>query len=254
MKKRLGFCSCLLLILLTVGCGMEKTPSEPEQTEVTEITIEPEQVTETESDLPEEEVINAPSKEEVLQMRETVLEGMSQEEIDRLTENIKVANLQMESAYLNDNLFEKLEDKESPYWLYFDQKGDIQIGWWYNGMICSKESIMKSEGITEAEFDEGEYELGTVYNRFDANNFITLVNEMSESVYNEVLKADLLHLAELTDKAAQTHEMEYANEIYTILHDMDYFLLRYGIEDVGKYTGDNGTVSKYYGALNVYKQ
>ena len=33
---------------------------------------------------------------------------------------------------------------------------------------------------------------------------------------------------------------------------MDYFLLRYGIEDVGKYTRDDSVVSKYYGVLSVY--
>jgi len=33
---------------------------------------------------------------------------------------------------------------------------------------------------------------------------------------------------------------------------MDYFLLRYGPEDVGKYTEDSSTVNKYYGVLNVY--
>ena len=47
--------------------------------------------------------------------------------------------------------------------------------------------------------------------------------------------------------------MEYANDIYKILHDMDYFLLRYGIEDVGKYTQDGGVVAKYYGVLTVYQ-
>lgn len=52
--------------------------------------------------------------------------------------------------------------------------------------------------------------------------------------------------------ASVTHEMEYANQIYKILHDMDYFLLRYGIEDVGKYTQDAGIVSKYYGVLATY--
>ena len=43
-----------------------------------------------------------------------------------------------------------------------------------------------------------------------------------------------------------------ANNIYKALHDMDYFLLRYGIEDVGKYTRDDSVVSKYYGVLSVY--
>jgi hypothetical protein len=56
----------------------------------------------------------------------------------------------------------------------------------------------------------------------------------------------------LTNLATETHEMEYANEIYKIVHDLDYFLLRYGIEDVGKYTKDGSIVAKYYGVLNVY--
>ena len=72
----------------------------------------------------------------------------------RLRENIKVANLQMESAYLNDNLFKKLSDKESPYWQYFDCKGDIQLGWWYHQAIYPKDVIMKAENITEEEFAE----------------------------------------------------------------------------------------------------
>ena len=44
------------------------------------------------------------------------------------------------------------------------------------------------------------------------------------------------------------------NEIYKILHDLDYFLLRYGIEDVGKYTKDGSVVAKYYGVLMVYEK
>ena len=75
---------------------------------------------------------------------------------------------------------------------------------------------------------------------------------MQESVHNERLIADLQQLIDLTGLAAETHEMEYVNEIYKILHDLDYFLLRYGIEDVGKYTTDVSVVSKYYGVLIVY--
>ena len=40
----------------------------------------------------------------------------------------------------------------------------------------------------------------------------------------------------------------------SILHDLDYFLLRYGIEDVGKYTKDGSVVAKYYGVLMVYEK
>ena len=113
------------------------------------------------------------------------------------------------------------------YCNYFDEKGDIQIGW------ADDEPVM-------------------VYNRFDATNFINLIEDMQKSVHNEMLVADLQQLIDLTALAAETHEMEYANEIYKILHDLDYFLLRYGIENVGVYTQDRSVVSKYYGVLQVY--
>ena len=197
-------------------------------------------------------VTQAPSKEEVLAMRATVLEGMSEEEIARLTENIKVANLQMERGYLNDNLFEKLADADSPYWLYFDQEGDIQLGWWYHGTICSMDAIMRVEGITEEEFYETYNEPGIVYNPFDGENFANLIEDMMGTVQNEKLRADLQHLIDLTNLAVETHDVQYANEIYQILHDMDYFLLRYGIDDVGVYVSDQSLIRKYYGVLTVY--
>lgn len=198
------------------------------------------------------ESIIPPSKEEVTAMRAVVLEGMSEEEINRLTENIKVANSAMESAYFNDNIFDKLSDSDSPYWQYFDKTGDIQLGWWYKRQIVDKNVIMQAENITEAEFYEREYEPGMEYNRFDAGNFIGLIEDMQSSVQNEMLSADLQQLIDLAYMASVTHEMEYANQIYKILHDLDYYLLRYGIEDVGVYTQDQGTVSKYYGVLAVY--
>ena len=211
-----------------------------------------ESITEDNIEIDEAIEIHVPSKEEVLAMREHVLEGMSDEEIDRLTENIKVANLRLESAYLYDNIFEKLSDKDSLYWNYFDQKGDIQIGWSYDGSYSDMKATMKDEGLSQNEFYEKYGEPEIIYNRFDATNFINLIQDMQESVHNEVLIAELQQLIDLTKLAADTHEMEYVNDIYKILHDLDYFLLRYGIEDVGKYTQDDSVVSKYYGVLTIY--
>lgn len=219
---------------------------------ISEVNISENPISENDDETEDTTGLYVPSKEEVLAMRETVLDGMTEEEITRLTENIKTANLQMERAYLNENIFDKLSDQESPYWQYFDQEGDIQLGWWYHGNICSMERIMQAEGITEAEFYETYNEPGIVYNRFDAENFIELLEDMKSSVNNEMLIADLQQLIDLTNLAANTHEAGYANDIYKILHDMDYFLLRYGIEDVGKYTQDAGVVSTYYGMLAVY--
>ncbi|MDE7250577.1 MAG: hypothetical protein K2N82_12000, partial [Lachnospiraceae bacterium] len=118
--------------------------------------------------------------------------------------------------------------------------------------ICSMDIIMRAEGISEEEFYKTYDEPGIVYNRFDAKNFIDLIEDMMNSVHDEDLSADLQQLIDLTDLATKTHDVQYANEIYKVLHDLDYFLLRYGIEDVGKYTRDIGTVATYYGVLNVY--
>lgn len=252
MKKR-----CVLLVL----CMLVLTGCSEQNEEQSKPIIEDNMETESDIIIEEETVENnemqaeltAPTKEEVLAMRELVLTGMSEDEKERLTENIKVANLTMESAYIDEDIFGKLEDKESPYWQYFDQKGDIQLGWWYNQEIHSMEQIMRAEKITEEEFHDKFNEPGIAYNRFDGANFIELIQDMQKSVQNESLSADLQQLIDLTNLAMETHEVEYANEIYKILHDLDYFLLRYGIEDVGKYTTDMSVVAKYYGVLIVYE-
>ena len=84
----------------------------------------------------------------------------------------------------------------------------------------------------------------TIYNRFDANNFIALMDEIKATVKNKELKDDLQRIIDETKLAKETHEMEHANNVYKLLHNMDYYLLRYGLEDVGKYVKDNSTISK----------
>ena len=193
-----------------------------------------------------------PTKEEVLAMREQVLEGMSAEEIKRLTENIKVANQRMESAYLYDAVFEKLEDSENLYWNYFDEKGEIQVGWTFDGSYQEMRAIMEKENLSREEFDSRYGTPVMVYNRFNADNFMNLMGEMKDLVQNGKLKDDLQQIIDETGLAAETHEMEHAANIYRLLHDMDYYLLRYGLEDVGQYVQDTSTIAKYYGVLSVY--
>lgn len=207
----------------------------------------------TDNDPATEQEAVRPSKEEVLAMREQVLEGMSAEEVKRLTENIKVANHQMESGYLYDDIFGKLEDPEHLYWNYFDEKGDIQVGWEFDGSYQEMREIMEKENLTKDEFDSRYGTPMMVYNRFDAGNFMELMGEMQELVQDEKLKEDLQQLIDETELAAETHEMEHAANVYRILHDMDYYLLRYGLEDVGQYVQDTSTIAKYYGVLSVYE-
>ena len=133
MKKIASVFAFFILSLCIMGCSQK---SENTMNVPVKISIKQDTIIESESQTTTEDInsiddleIQIPSKEEVLAMRELVLEGMTNEDIERLTENMKVANLRLESAYLNDNVFEKLSDKDSLYWNYFDQKGDIQVGW-----------------------------------------------------------------------------------------------------------------------------
>ncbi len=264
IKKLLPIFVCIFCLMGCQGAShedraKEETGQETAQQETTQQEVAQEEAAQQETtEMPQPDStetageIHVPSKEEVLAMRELVLEGMSDEETERLTENIKIANLRLETAYLNDHIFDKLSDPDSLYWNYFDQKGDIQTGWTYDGSPADMRAIMRDEGLSQDEFYERYGEPVMVYNRFDADNFIELIQDMQQSVQNEMLIADLQQLIDLTELAAETHEMEYANEIYKILHDLDYFLLRYGMEDVGKYTQDKGVVARYYGVLIVY--
>ena len=65
--------------------------------------------------------------------------------------------------------------------------------------------------------------------------------EMRDSLKSELLKGDFDNLIYYVQLAKDTH-------------DVDYFLFRYGIEDVGKYVKDISTISKYYGVLNIYEE
>lgn len=79
------------------------------------------------------------------------------------------------------------------------------------------------------------------------------MTELKESIISGMLDEDIDRLIELCSKAKETHDVEYAVEMYHMLHDLDYFLLRYGPTDVGTYVSDASTISKFYGSLNIWK-
>lgn len=171
-----------------------------------------------------------PSKTEVVRMREMVLEGMTEEEIKRLKTNIKDFNAIWESRYFYSDIFEELEDPESLSWNYIDARGDIAIG--------------------VAENSDGTTQEVIAYNRFDAESLVEIIADMQKSVENEALYHQLQTLIDEINLASQTHDVEHVKNMFYMLHDLDYFLLRYGIEDVGKYTDDATFVATYYGTLD----
>lgn len=244
MKKTVTIVLLLSIIALS-GCTTDEKNTSAE-TEISTETESNDEKTEEEDSEPE-----PPEREEVLAARELALGGMSEEEAERLTENIKTANLVLEQAYMYDNIFGKLEDKDSLYWNYFDQTGEIQIGWAYEGDIVKKE-VMEEENLTEEDFYSKYGSPVVAENHYDAEAFAELLADMKSTVNNENLQNDLQQIIDNTKLAAETHEMEYANNIYKLVHDMDYFLLRYGPDDVGSYVQDKSMISRYYGTLSFY--
>ena len=247
MKKK-KYMILIGLILLLSACGKvneqqdEKNLSGTEENNIT--------VSDTEQKLEEDQpLIEAPTKEEVIKKREFCLEGMTDENIRILKEKIKFANQVLENACFYDNIFEKLANSEDLFWNYIDQKGEIVIGYAFE----EGEEYQKSSGLS---FEEYAMKFGQpvkAYNKYDAESFIKLMEELKDTIYCQSLKEDFDKLIECMDEAKDTHDVKYVQEIYYILHDMDYYLLRYAPEDIGPYVQDRSMIDKYYGVLEVYK-
>ena len=79
-----------------------------------------------------------------------------------------------------------------------------------------------------------------------------MLDELTASARSGDLRSALGTVREEIRLAAEAHSMEHANRAYQALHDLDYFLLRYGPADVGPYVTDASTISKYYGTLSIY--
>ena len=192
-----------------------------------------------------------PTEEDVLAARQQATEGMSQQQIENLTEVVKTANLWLEHKYMNGDFFEQLSDPNNLYWNYFHQTGEIQIGWAVDGGL-DMDAVCEREKLSIEEFYAKYGTPVVTTNLYDADGFIGLLSEINSFIQNGNLKSELQYLMDQTEQAKETHRMEIVNDIYKKLHDLDYFLLRYGPKDVAKYVEDDSTVSKYYGTLPFY--
>ena len=79
-----------------------------------------------------------------------------------------------------------------------------------------------------------------------------MLEKYAAAVQNEAFKNDLLNISAFARMAAETHDVEYVESMYHILHDMDYYLLNYRSDTEGEYIRDKSTLYTYYGVLSVY--
>ena len=251
------FSVCIFIFLLTVCVGLaihvtseeDAICSDSDHSEVPIVSNE--NVSEKSGSDIEYAKNYVPTEEDVLAARQQATEGMSQQQIENLTEVVKTANLWLEHKYMNGDFFEQLSDPNNLYWNYFHQTGEIQIGWAVDGGL-DMDAVCEREKLSIEEFYAKYGTPVVTTNLYDADGFIGLLSEINSFIQNENLKSELQYLMDQTEQAKETHRMEIVNDIYKKLHDLDYFLLRYGPKDVAKYVEDDSTVSKYYGTLPFY--
>lgn len=242
----------LICILILTACNKVSNDLEDNKTTTNEKEVQAPLVDEVSEDVNSdstEPTIYVPDKETVLYMREIALEGMTKEQIDSLTNQVKTANLELENSIFYDNLWEHLSDPKDLTWNYLDETGDIQIGWAFETTDVTQEE----SGLTKEEYEQTYGKPVMVRNDKNAEIYIKIIDELSSTINSEELKTDLLIIKDYLLKAKETHDVKEIEKIYEILHDMDYFLLRYGIEDVGYMVEDYSTISRYYGVLTIYE-
>lgn len=243
---------CILLIgvlLVLDACGSDSIIEENGVSQTQE-EIMGEQATEsTKEENSSEQEPAAPTKDEVMKTRAICLEGMADDDVQELTETIKSANLVLEHAYLYDNMFERMADPNDLSWNYVDKNGEIVIGYAFE----SGQEYDESCGMSYEEYAQQYGKLVMTENEYDADTFVKMMEKMKTLIPAQNLHQDFDNLITYMKNAKETHDVQYIKNIYYIVHDMDYFLLRYGPEDVGVYIIDDSTVTKYYGVLSVYK-
>lgn len=191
----------------------------------------------------------APTKEQVEAMRKKALDGMSDESAARLKDGVKRANESLEASVVRDDLLERLKDPDCLEWNLLEQKGEVQTGWAFD----TGKEYDSSSGMTYEEYAKKYGEPIVTNNQYTADFLLKQIADIKENLGNDLLAADLDNLSEAIEQAKNTHDVSYVERAYQIVHDMDYFLLRYGTWDVGSYVSDMSAVSKYYGALEIYQ-
>lgn len=237
----------ILIALLICGCGISNKKADSNNKKQN-VSTEKRQTSKKSS------ALEAPDKEAVAVARSKALKGMADDDIERLNTIIMNSNLRLEQGFVFGDIEKRLSDPESYYWNYIEHTGEILIGYAYEQEVWEqKESIKSNENLTEKEFEEKYGQKVSDNNEYDAEKVIQIFMELKTTIYDKELKQDFDNMITYLRKAKDTHDVQYIVNIYRTLHDMDYYLLRYGPEDVGKYVQDKSTIEKYYGMLTCYK-
>lgn len=190
-----------------------------------------------------------PSEYAVSEISRTAFAGLSETEIKDFHEFItEIHNnwVDLEDPERSDLI---LSDSGAARWNYFHQTGEIIIGYVYSHRVWGeRDSLGLSPRELEAEYGEPVFD----QNNYDADGMITKIESFRQKVQDPLFRKDLDRLANAVLNAKDTHAQEYAVEMYQILHDMDYYLFRYGPDYIDS-AYDMQEKEKFYGVLEVHK-
>lgn len=238
--------------MLFTGCSKKRADPSPkvssEKTDTTQDDLKPKDSNTAPAS--GQKSFQQPDKNTVLSIRSAALAGMDSKDVERLKTIICNANLRLEALLIFGDLQDHLTDPNDGYWNYLEQTGEIITGYSYKTEDWEKKDSL---GLTDEEFQQQYGEPVYAHNDYDAKAILRLLEELKLSIYNDAFSQDFDILIELVQKAKETHDVNCVINIYRILHDMDYYLLRYGPEDLGKYVQDKSTILKFYGVLEDYK-
>lgn len=206
------------------------------------------------TEAPEKEIV-APTKEQVLAAREQALEGMPEEQIALLCEVVDNANYWWEARYLYGDIFSVLEDPNNLFWNRFNETGRIQIGWNCVGLdwerICAEENLTYTE-FCEKYSDSDAITESWIDNEYKADDFIDVATTIMDYVQNNDLRTDIQFLIDEMVSCRDNHDVQAANNLFKMFHDMHYYLLNYS--DLRSYDDEASIVAKYYGMLSVFSE
>lgn len=219
----------LLCLLVPTACGARRNATSSESGTVQPPVEDTYNMFSSDDTLSPEEAVAeptafVPTEDQVVALREQVEAGMTQDEIDALVEFFIPYHARFNRALASYDLFVDLLDPYGYKWNYFDQTGEIRIG---TNVISS--------------------------NEHDAYWFADQLAELKASVKSGLLDEDFDRMIALCISAADHHRAEDAKELFHMIHDLDFYLLRYGpVNALG--ARDMSALKTYYGSLSIWSE
>lgn len=246
MKKIVYTILIFIQIFILCACGNKMSDDKDKSSDKNDSTLN-----ESSEEIIGESTSTKPDKSTYEVMRELALSGMSEEEVENLISTIKKRNEYLERCFTYENYGVKLKDPNALLWNEFTSTGEIQIGWGVDSEVWKARS---SYDMSDEEFYQKYGSPVITDNEYDGNAFIAEMTNLQSTIQNDVLKKDFNHMIELMQSAMENHTVNDIIEIHKILHDMDYFLLRYGPDLYIDYVSDRSSLEKYYGSLYLYQK